>query len=117
MGKELPYVTVRLVDNNEKEVTRTNEAGELRVKSFGIFSDYWKKEGEYQKSFDKYGWFKTGDVALRDEKGAYQILGRNSVDILKVGGYKISALEIESLLLSHPLISFFSSSLFQFLFV
>lgn len=47
------------------------------------------------------GWFKTGDIAIL-EKGAYKILGRNSVDIIKSGGYKISALEIEEVLRTHP---------------
>ena len=47
-------------------------------------------------------WFKTGDCAVRDKNGVYQIKGRLSADIIKKGGYKISALDIESVLLSHP---------------
>lgn len=46
-------------------------------------------------------WFKTGDCAVRDNEGVYKILGRLSADIIKKGGYKLSALEIESVLLTH----------------
>jgi malonyl-CoA/methylmalonyl-CoA synthetase len=49
------------------------------------------------------GWFRTGDVAVM-ENGAYRILGRSSVDIIKTGGYKVSALEVEEVLRTHPLI-------------
>ena len=59
------------------------------------------------KEFTTDGWFKTGDVAVlssvnSDGKGQYKILGRNSADIIKSGGYKLSALEIEAALLEHP---------------
>ncbi|MCY3758823.1 MAG: long-chain fatty acid--CoA ligase, partial [Acidobacteria bacterium] len=47
------------------------------------------------------GWFRTGDVAVV-EKGCYRILGRQRVDISKTGGYKVSALEIEEVLRTHP---------------
>jgi malonyl-CoA/methylmalonyl-CoA synthetase len=52
------------------------------------------------ESFDE-GWFRTGDIAVR-ERGYYRIMGRSSVDIIKSGGYKLSALEIETVLLDHP---------------
>jgi malonyl-CoA/methylmalonyl-CoA synthetase len=54
------------------------------------------------KSFDD-GWFRTGDIAFC-ENGYYRIMGRQSVDIIKSGGYKLSALEIEAALLEHPAI-------------
>jgi malonyl-CoA/methylmalonyl-CoA synthetase len=47
------------------------------------------------------GWFRTGDVAVRED-GYYRILGRLSVDIIKTGGHKVSALEIEDTLREHP---------------
>ena len=49
----------------------------------------------------KDGWFCTGDVAVVDD-GYYRIMGRSSIDIIKSGGYKLSALEIEGVLLTHP---------------
>ncbi len=57
-------------------------------------------------AFDNDGWFKTGDIAQRDESGNYMILGRNSSDIIKSGGYKLSSLEIEREILSHPKVWF-----------
>ena len=50
------------------------------------------------------GWFLTGDIAVLED-GAYRILGRASIDIIKSGGYKLSALEIEATLLEHPSVS------------
>ena len=48
------------------------------------------------------GWFRTGDIAEEEPEGTYKILGRASVDIIKTGGYKISAIDIERELLEHP---------------
>ena len=65
-----------------------------------VFLEYWKKPEETKKAF-RDGWFLTGDVAVQ-ENGIYRIFGRSSVDIIKTGGYKVSALEIEEILLTHP---------------
>lgn len=67
-----------------------------------ITKSYWKREETFAETFDKDGWFKTGDIAERSEDGIFKILGRASVDILKVGGFKLSALEIERYILEHP---------------
>ena len=56
------------------------------------------------ESFDRDGWFRTGDTADRDGHGFVSLLGRTSSDIIKHKGYKLSALQIESLLLQHDLI-------------
>lgn len=65
-----------------------------------LFSKYFNRELETlsEKEGD---WFKTGDEAVCDEEGRFSILGRQSVDILKSSGYKISALEIERVFLEH----------------
>ncbi|XP_072451865.1 malonate--CoA ligase ACSF3, mitochondrial isoform X3 [Chiloscyllium punctatum] len=78
--------------------------GELLVKGNSVFREYWNRTKETQESFTSDGWFKTGDtVCYRD--GVYWILGRSSVDIIKSGGHKISALDVECHLLGHPHIS------------
>src|SRR5208337_2819339 len=74
--------------------------GEIEVRGPAVFLEYWGKPEETRKSF-RDGWFLTGDVAV-EENGIYRILGRSSVDIIKTGGYKVSALEIEEVLLTHP---------------
>lgn len=75
-------------------------AGGIVVRGPNVFLEYWGKPNKTQKTF-RDGWFLTGDVAL-EENGIYRILGRSSVDIIKTGGYKVSALEIEETLLTHP---------------
>lgn len=78
-----------------------NESGDLLVKGPNVFKEYWNKPKATKEAFTSDGWFKTGDTAeYRD--GAYKILGRTSSDIIKSGGYKISALDVERHLLAHP---------------
>jgi malonyl-CoA/methylmalonyl-CoA synthetase len=102
VGKPLPYVECRLVDDNEEEITSIEIPGELRVKGPCVFKEYYNRPDETIKSFDKFGWFKTGDIAIINSNNDYRLLGRNSTDIIKSAGYKLSALEIERELLSHP---------------
>ncbi len=99
IGNPLEGVSVRLADENEVEVE--GGPGEIQVKGDNVFHEYWQKPEATRETFTQEGWFKTGDIAVY-ENGAYRILGRNSVDIIKSGGYKISALEIEEVLRTHP---------------
>ncbi|MEH1858921.1 MAG: acyl-CoA synthetase [Nostoc sp.] len=99
VGKPLPQVEVRLVDENG-ELVPTGTPGEIQVKGPGVFLEYWQNPEATAKAFQD-GWFRTGDTAVV-ENGNYRILGRMSVDIIKTGGYKVSALEIEEVLRSHP---------------
>ncbi|MDA0349010.1 MAG: acyl-CoA synthetase [Verrucomicrobia bacterium] len=103
VGVPLPLVEVRLKAENGELVTNEDEPGEIQVKGPGVFDEYWKRPEVTAESFDD-GWFRTGDMAVI-ETGYYRIMGRLSVDIIKSGGYKLSALEIEAVLLQHPLIS------------
>lgn len=96
IGKPLAGVKARLVDENNV-VVKPRQAGEIQIKGKNVFLEYWNKPEATQKTFTEDGWFKTGDVAVV-EKGYYRILGRDSIDIIKSGGYKISALEIEEIL-------------------
>ena len=69
----------------------------------GVFLEYWRRPEATTAAF-RDGWFRTGDVAVVQD-GAYRLLGRSSVDIIKSGGYKISALEIEAVLRAHPAVA------------
>ena len=100
IGQPLEGVTVRLVDENN-QVVEQGTSGEIQVKGANVFKEYWQKPKATQATFTNDGWFKTGDIAVLED-GYYRILGRNSVDIIKSGGYKISALEIEEILRTHP---------------
>lgn len=101
VGRPLPYVQVRLVDEDLNSVP-DGTPGQIQVKGPTVFREYWQRPAETDKAFVD-GWFKTGDVAVREE-GAYRILGRESVDIIKTGGFKVSALEIEDELRHHAAI-------------
>jgi malonyl-CoA/methylmalonyl-CoA synthetase len=92
VGTPLPGVEVRLVDEDG--------AAEIEVRGPGVFLEYWGRPDATREAF-RDGWFRTGDVAVVED-GRYRILGRKSVDIIKTGGYKVSALEIEEILREHP---------------
>jgi malonyl-CoA/methylmalonyl-CoA synthetase len=96
VGQALPNVKVRLVSESN-EVLGKDEPGEIQIKGPNVFSEYWQNPKATKEAFTEDGWFKTGDIALY-ENGSYKILGRNSTDIIKSGGYKISALEIEEII-------------------
>jgi malonyl-CoA/methylmalonyl-CoA synthetase len=86
--------------------TRVDEAtGELRVRGPSVFREYFRRDDATARAFDGQGWFLTGDTVTRDDRGYFRILGRTSVDILKSGGYKLSALEIEEALRDHDAVS------------
>jgi malonyl-CoA/methylmalonyl-CoA synthetase len=89
VGTPLPGVRVRLAED-----------GEIQVQGATVFDGYWRRPADTAAAFTPDGWFRTGDIGVV-EGGAYRILGRSSVDILKSGGEKISALEIEDVLRSH----------------
>ena len=99
VGQPLPGVEVRLFGEDHQEIHGEGDPGEIRIKGDNVFLEYWDNEQATRKSFVD-GWFCTGDMAVI-ENGYYRIMGRTSVDIIKSGGYKLSALEIEGVLLTH----------------
>jgi malonyl-CoA/methylmalonyl-CoA synthetase len=102
VGVPLPGVEARLVDEHGAEAP-AGAAGELEIRGPGVFEEYWRRPEETARAFHD-GWFRTGDLAVL-EQGAYRLLGRLSVDIIKTGGFKVSALEIEEVLRTHPCIA------------
>ncbi len=102
VGHPLPGVEARRSDESGQVVTDNSMPGEIEVRGDTVFHEYWNRPDATSDAF-RDGWFRTGDVAVVED-GAYRILGRNSVDIIKTGGYKVSALEIEEVLRTHPLI-------------
>ncbi|MYI46935.1 MAG: AMP-binding protein, partial [Gemmatimonadetes bacterium] len=100
VGPPLPGVEVRIVDDEGHPVPR-GEHGEIEVRGPQVFRKYWGRPVETAAAFRE-GWFRTGDEGCVGEGGYYRILGRRSVDIVKTGGYKVSALEVEELYRTHP---------------
>ncbi|WP_370323915.1 AMP-binding protein [Euzebya sp.] len=103
VGRPLPGVEVRVVDDIGRDVP-DGEAGGLLVRGDGMFRGYWGRPDATAEAF-RDGWFVTGDVVVRDHDGVFTIRGRESVDIIKTGGFKVSALEIEEVLRDHPAVT------------
>jgi malonyl-CoA/methylmalonyl-CoA synthetase len=100
VGPPLPSVEWRIVDDTGND--SLTGPGELYIRGPSVFKGYWNRPDATVSAFAHDGWFKTGDIAERAESGAIRLLGRTSVDILKSGGYKLSALEIEEALRENP---------------
>jgi len=105
VGLPLETVEARIVD----EAGRDAPVGELLIRGPSVFAGYFELPEETVRATHpgergEAPWFRTGDTVTRDDGGAgpFRILGRTSVDILKSGGYKLSALEIEEVLREHP---------------
>lgn len=99
VGVPLPGVEARLADEAGSPVP-PGTPGEIEIRGKTVFLEYWRRPEDTKKAF-RNGWFLTGDIAVEDN-GVFRILGRSSVDIIKTGGYKVSALEIEETLRTHP---------------
>jgi malonyl-CoA/methylmalonyl-CoA synthetase len=102
VGSPLPGIRARLVDESGNPVA-VGQPGELEVRGANVFHEYWRRPDATRDAF-RGDWFRTGDTAVVED-GYFRLLGRSSVDILKTGGYKVSALEIEEILRTHPAIA------------
>ena len=103
VGPPLPGVDLRLVDDDGAEITARDDetVGEIEVRGPNLFLEYLNRPDATAEVF-RDGWFRTGDVATRAPDGYVRIVGRRATDLIKSGGYKIGAGEIEGALLEHP---------------
>ena len=106
VGVPLPGVEVRLVDDdgNALDVSDDETVGEIQVRGPNLFLEYLNRPDATEEAF-RDGWFATGDVATRAADGYIRIVGRRATDLIKSGGYKIGAGEIENALLEHPAVA------------
>jgi malonyl-CoA/methylmalonyl-CoA synthetase len=104
VGPPLPGVELKLVDERRCEIDARDDRtiGEVVVRSEAVFAGYLNRPDATAAVLDDEGWFYTGDLATRTEDGAIRILGRRSTDLIKTGGYRVGAGEIEACLLEHP---------------
>ncbi len=100
VGFAVPGCEVRVVDD-ELNAVEPGQTGQIVVRGDSVMRAYWKQPDKTAEAFAD-GWFLTGDVATVDADGYVSIVGRRSVDIIKSGGYKISAREIERVLRQNP---------------
>ncbi|HEV7626930.1 MAG TPA: acyl-CoA synthetase [Streptomyces sp.] len=103
VGVPLAGVEVRLVDEEGLVVDESDgeTIGEIQIRGRNLFTEYLNRPDATADAFDG-GWFRTGDMATREPDGYVRIVGRKGTDIIKSGGYKIGAGEIENVLLEHP---------------
>ncbi|WP_101440820.1 acyl-CoA synthetase [Amycolatopsis echigonensis] len=101
VGVPLAGVDLRLVDESGAEVTEPDAVGEIQVRGPNLFTEYLNRPDATAAALDG-DWFRTGDMATRDPDGYVRIVGRKATDLIKSGGYKIGAGEIENALLEHP---------------
>ena len=105
VGLPLVGVQTRLVDEDGETVPHDGETiGRLQVQSPTMFDGYLNRPDATAEAFDG-DWYQTGDVAVIDDAGMHRIVGRESVDLIKTGGFRVGAGEIETVLLGHPGVS------------
>ncbi|MBE4737847.1 MULTISPECIES: acyl-CoA synthetase [Streptomyces] len=104
VGVPLPGVELRLVEDDGTPLTADDgeSVGEIQVRGPNLFTEYLNRPDATAAAFTADGWFRTGDMAVRDPDGYVRIVGRKATDLIKSGGYKIGAGEIENALLEHP---------------
>jgi fatty acid CoA ligase FadD36 len=106
VGLPLPGVTTRLVDDDGGEVARDGETvARLQVRGPMMFDGYLGRPDATAAAFTDDGWYRTGDLAAADAEGMHRIVGRESTDLIKSGGYRVGAGEVETALLGHPGVS------------
>jgi malonyl-CoA/methylmalonyl-CoA synthetase len=105
VGPPLPGVAVRLVgdDGAVLEVDDDETIGEVEVRGPNVFLGYLNRPDATAAALDG-GWFRTGDLATRSPDGYVRIVGRRATDLIKTGGFKVGAGEVEAALLEHPLV-------------
>ncbi|MCX4980717.1 acyl-CoA synthetase [Streptomyces sp. NBC_00572] len=103
VGVPLAGVELRLVDEDGSVLKELDgeTVGEVQVRGPNLFSGYLNRPDATAAAFDG-DWFRTGDMAVREADGAVRLVGRKATDLIKSGGYKIGAGEIENALLDHP---------------
>ncbi|MFJ3333221.1 acyl-CoA synthetase [Streptomyces sp. NPDC086766] len=104
VGVPLPGVELRLVEDDGTPLASYDgeSVGEIQVRGPNLFTEYLNRPDATAAAFTADGWFRTGDMAVRDPDGYVRIVGRRATDLIKSGGYKIGAGEIENALLEHP---------------
>lgn len=104
VGIPLDGVELRLTGDDGRPLPSgsTDTMGEVEVRGPNLFSGYLNRPDATTEAMTVDGWFRTGDMAVREPDGSVRLVGRKSTDLIKSGGYKIGAGEIENVLLTHP---------------
>ncbi|MGZ4267153.1 MAG: AMP-binding enzyme, partial [Solirubrobacteraceae bacterium] len=103
VGRPLEGVELRLVDEDGETIDASDgeTVGEILIRGPNLFIEYLNRPDATAEAF-RDGWFHTGDIAAREPDGYIRLIGRQATDLIKSGGFKIGAGEIETALLEHP---------------
>jgi len=102
VGLPINGVESRFVDDCGEPMTLDGSSiGELQIRGTTMFDEYLNRPDATAESFDG-DWFRTGDAVVIDDGGFHRIVGRQSIDIIKTGGFKVGAGEVEAALMTHP---------------
>jgi malonyl-CoA/methylmalonyl-CoA synthetase len=106
VGPPIPGVELQLIgeDGDIIDATDDETIGEVAVRGPNLFKGYLNRPDATEEAM-RDGWFLTGDMATRNEAGSIKLVGRKSTDMIKSGGYRIGAGEIEGALLEHPAVA------------
>jgi len=107
VGPPVDGVELRLLDEEGRPFVPADESaiGEIAVRGPNVFAGYLNRPDATAAAIDAQGYFRTGDLATLAADGAVRIVGRRATDLIKTGGYKVGAGEVEAALLEHPLVS------------
>lgn len=100
VGRELPFVEVKILNPLNNEEMPVGVEGEICVRGYHIMKGYYKKEEETKKTIDEDGWLHSGDLGIKNPDGTYRVSGRIK-DIIIRGGENISAKEVEEVLFTN----------------
>ncbi|HVL91370.1 MAG TPA: long-chain fatty acid--CoA ligase [Actinomycetota bacterium] len=100
IGKALPGVEVRIIDEDGEDVEE-GDPGEIAVRGTNVFGGYWRQPEESKGVFTEDGWFRTGDIGYADQDGYIFLIDRKK-DLVIVSGFNVYPREIENVLYRHP---------------
>ena len=101
VGIPLPGVEMRVVDPDTGSSLPAGQVGEFQTRGKHVFGGYWRDAEKTKRSFAPGGWFRTGDLGIRDSSGRYEIKGRSS-DLIISGGFNVYPSEVERAMAEHP---------------
>jgi malonyl-CoA/methylmalonyl-CoA synthetase len=104
VGLPLSGVEVRIVHPENDQVLPDGEVGEVQLRGPNIFKGYWRQPQKTAESFTADGWFRTGDLGVREQDGYLTLCGR-SKDLIISGGLNIYPPEVERVLAEHPAVA------------
>lgn len=104
VGYADPNCSIKLVDDDGREVVDAGERGEILVKGPNVCIGYWRNEKATRDTFDEEGYLRTGDVGVRDGRGWYWIVDRKK-ELIKVKGFQVPPAELEAVLLGHEAVA------------